>query len=110
LRGGVNRAQRAINRSIAGIRRLRISLAHEPLSRINLQNKYREAKQYQEFHLINRPLTIRTIPTLNVQSQALTQRVIWRCWQNRAAYDEKIYEAALRKSNSPIVPRLESIA
>ena len=37
------------------------------------------------------------------------QRVIWRCWQNRAAYDEKIYEAALRKSNSPIVPLLGGI-
>jgi transposase len=37
------------------------------------------------------------------------QRVIWRCWQNRAAYDEKIYEAALRKSNSPIVPLLDGI-
>lgn len=31
------------------------------------------------------------------------QRVIWRCWQNRKPYDERIYEAALRKSGSPIV-------
>jgi hypothetical protein len=30
-------------------------------------------------------------------------------WQNRAAYDEKIYEAALRKSHSPIVPLLDGI-
>ena len=31
------------------------------------------------------------------------QRVIWRCWQNRTVYREEIYEAALRKSGSPIV-------
>lgn len=31
------------------------------------------------------------------------QRVIWRCWTNRTAYEERIYEAALRKNGSPIV-------
>jgi len=31
------------------------------------------------------------------------QRVIWRCWQNRRPYDERIYEAALQKSGSLLV-------
>jgi len=31
------------------------------------------------------------------------QRVIWRCWQDRKPYEEAKYEAALRKSGSPIV-------
>ena len=30
------------------------------------------------------------------------QRIIWRCWQNRTPYQEAIYEAALRKSGSPL--------
>jgi hypothetical protein len=25
------------------------------------------------------------------------QRIIWRCWQDRKPYEERIYEAALRK-------------
>lgn len=31
------------------------------------------------------------------------QRVIWRLWQSRQRYDERIYEAALRRSRSPLV-------
>jgi transposase len=31
------------------------------------------------------------------------QRIIWRCWQNHTPYDERIYEASLRKHGSPIV-------
>jgi transposase len=37
------------------------------------------------------------------------QRVIWRCWQNRKPYDERIYEAALRKRGSPIVALLDRV-
>lgn len=37
------------------------------------------------------------------------QRVIWKCWQTRAPYDEARYEAALRKSNSPLVALLDQI-
>lgn len=37
------------------------------------------------------------------------QRVIWRCWQDRKPYDERIYEAALRKSGSPIVALFEQV-
>ena len=37
------------------------------------------------------------------------QRIIWRCWQNHKPYEEKIYEAALRKANSPLVGRLDKI-
>jgi transposase len=37
------------------------------------------------------------------------QRVIWRCWQNRKPYEEKIYEAALRKTNSPLVALLDKV-
>ena len=29
--------------------------------------------------------------------------VIWRCWQDHKPYDEPTYEAALRKSQSPLV-------
>jgi transposase len=32
------------------------------------------------------------------------QRVIWRCWQDRTAYQDQTYEAALRKNASPLVP------
>ena len=37
------------------------------------------------------------------------QRVIWRCWQDHKPYEEKIYEAALRKANSPLVGLLGKI-
>lgn len=37
------------------------------------------------------------------------QRVIWRCWQDRTPYDERIYEAALRKSGSPIVALFDRV-
>jgi len=37
------------------------------------------------------------------------QRVIWRCWQNRTPYREQIYEAALRKSNSPLVALFDRV-
>jgi transposase len=31
------------------------------------------------------------------------QRVLWRCWQDSKPYNEQIYEAALKKTNSPII-------
>jgi transposase len=37
------------------------------------------------------------------------QRIIWRCWQNHTPYDERIYEAALRRSRSPLVKLLPQI-
>lgn len=37
------------------------------------------------------------------------QRVIWRCWQDRKPYEEKIYEAALRKSGSPLVALFDRV-
>ena len=37
------------------------------------------------------------------------QRVIWRCWQDRKPYDEPTYEAALRKSQSPLVALFERV-
>jgi hypothetical protein len=37
------------------------------------------------------------------------QRVIWKCWQSRTAYNEQVYEAALKKRNSPLVPLLDQI-
>jgi transposase len=37
------------------------------------------------------------------------QRIIWRCWQDRKPYEEKIYEAALRKASSPLVGLLDKI-
>ncbi len=37
------------------------------------------------------------------------QRVIWRCWQNRVAYSDAHYEAALRRRNSPLTALLEGI-
>jgi transposase len=37
------------------------------------------------------------------------QRIIWRCWQDHKPYEEKIYEAALRKANSPLVGLLGKI-
>ena len=37
------------------------------------------------------------------------QRIIWRCWQSRTEYREEHYEAALRRSSSPLVARLDQI-
>jgi transposase len=37
------------------------------------------------------------------------QRVIWKCWQTRTPYDEARYEAALRKTNSPLVALLDHV-
>jgi transposase len=37
------------------------------------------------------------------------QRVIWRCWQDRRPYEEAKYEAALRKSGSPIVALFDRV-
>jgi hypothetical protein len=37
------------------------------------------------------------------------QRVIWRCWQSRTAYREETYEAALRKSGSPLVALFDKV-
>jgi len=37
------------------------------------------------------------------------QRIIWKCWQSRSLYKEQIYEAALRRSGSPLVGLLDLI-
>ena len=37
------------------------------------------------------------------------QRVIWKCWQTRTPYRDELYEAALRKTGSPIVALLDQI-
>jgi transposase len=37
------------------------------------------------------------------------QRIIWRCWQDHKPYEDKIYEAALRKASSPLVSLLDKI-
>ena len=37
------------------------------------------------------------------------QRIIFRCWQSRTPYKEEVYEAALRKSKSPLVGLLSKI-
>jgi transposase len=37
------------------------------------------------------------------------QRIIWKCWQTRTIYKEQIYEAALKKSGSPIILLLDQI-
>jgi transposase len=37
------------------------------------------------------------------------QRVIWRCWQDRKPYDDPLYEAVLRKRNSPIVQLFDKV-
>jgi len=37
------------------------------------------------------------------------QRVIWRCWQDRRPYEERIYEAALRRAGSPLVALLHRV-
>jgi len=37
------------------------------------------------------------------------QRIIWRCWQDRKPYEETKYEAALRKSGSPLVALFDRV-
>jgi len=37
------------------------------------------------------------------------QRIIWKCWQSRTIYKEAIYEAALKKSKSPLTGLLDQI-
>ena len=37
------------------------------------------------------------------------QRVIWRCWQNHTAYDDQLYEAVLRRRNSPVANLLDKV-
>jgi len=37
------------------------------------------------------------------------QRIIWRCWQSRKPYEEKTYEAALRKGKSPLVKLFDQV-
>jgi transposase len=37
------------------------------------------------------------------------QRIIWKCWQSRSLYKEDLYEAALKKSGSPLVGLLDHI-
>jgi transposase len=37
------------------------------------------------------------------------QRIIWRCWQNHTPYQEEIYEAALRRSKSPLIALLDKV-
>ncbi len=37
------------------------------------------------------------------------QRIIWKCWQSHTVYKEAIYEAALKKSKSPLVSLLDQI-
>jgi len=37
------------------------------------------------------------------------QRVIWRCWQDRRPYGERIYEAALRRNGSRLVPLFDRV-
>jgi transposase len=37
------------------------------------------------------------------------QREIWKCWQTRTPYDDARYEAALKKSGSPLVALLDQI-
>jgi len=37
------------------------------------------------------------------------QRIIWRCWQNRTPYQEQTYQAALRRSNSPLIALLDKV-
>ena len=37
------------------------------------------------------------------------QRILWICWQTRSLYKEEIYQAALRRNHSPLVPLLDHI-
>jgi transposase len=37
------------------------------------------------------------------------QRIIFRCWQSRKPYEDKTYEAALRKAKSPLLALLDKV-
>ena len=37
------------------------------------------------------------------------QRIIWRCWQSRTPYREETYEAALKKSRSPLIALFDRV-
>jgi len=37
------------------------------------------------------------------------QRIIWRCWQDRRPYDERIYEAALQKNGSQLLALFDRV-
>jgi hypothetical protein len=37
------------------------------------------------------------------------QRVIWRCWRNRRPYDERNYEAVLKKNGSQLVALFDRV-
>ena len=37
------------------------------------------------------------------------QRIIWRCWQDRRPYDERIYEATLRQRGSSVVALFDRV-
>ena len=37
------------------------------------------------------------------------QRILWRCWQSRSIYKEEVYEAALKRSGSPLIGLLDHI-
>ncbi|MEM7601451.1 MAG: IS110 family transposase [Verrucomicrobiota bacterium] len=37
------------------------------------------------------------------------QRIVYRCWQSRTAYDEEMYLKALRRSNSPLVAKIDEL-
>ena len=37
------------------------------------------------------------------------QRIIWRCWQSHSPYDERIYEAALRRRGSNLVTLFDRV-
>jgi transposase len=37
------------------------------------------------------------------------QRIIWRCWQDRVAYRDEVYEAILKKKGSPVLEYLDRI-
>ena len=37
------------------------------------------------------------------------QRILWRCWQDHTVYREEIYEAALRRSQSPLVALFSAV-
>lgn len=38
------------------------------------------------------------------------QRILWRCWQDRAPYDEAIYLRSLWRAGSPLVSKLSQIS
>lgn len=37
------------------------------------------------------------------------QRIIWRCWQDRRPYNDQLYEATLRRRNSPVVQLFDKV-